>query len=739
LVAGPDSLAPQQTFQDNKQSKYDGSVVTGNHTFRFGASYNRIESALFASFFGLAPRLRSVRNATTIAAATANGGAGDPLNYPLTQIVLGNGLGAFSELPALGFSTGGLLNNRLGFYFSDSWKIKRNLTLNLGLRYDYDSALSNSDLRRTDTLSQFSPKLAGFVNNDKNNFAPQAGFAWDMKGNGKFVIRGGAGIFYETNISNNFLFDRVLNLPPGLGNDTPLLTPGAPNLLNPATGACIYRATNFNPVAGNCDTPGGVNLFSLPIKSTIAAAQLMQGTLQSVTASLAANYPPPGVPPLFDQILDTAGNVFFNEYKRPYGLMGNIGFQYEVKPGLVLGVDFLRNRGLHFNQITDLNRLGAADSLDVAAARAGMIAFHDSIGCGPSADAAAINCAIAQTDPVSGLPLYSILDYSGSTFVGGAGLGAGSALDGFAFRGVNQNFRGMGFIQSLGVSTYTALTVSLRGRFGNYGLLKNLTGSFSYALSRFETSSGDQDFLSTSVLNDAPTGFFGPAGLDRTHQFSAGLGIELPKGFKLNTINRIASPLSQNAFLSPACSCEAEIFFTDLDGDGISEDPLPGTNRGAFGRSAKNGAALNTLITGFNQQVSSNTLTPAARALVSAGLFTQAQLIALGAVYGNGTATPLAAADQVGLDWFYNTDMRFSWTRKVKEKFAIQPMIEVFNLFNVGNYDAPGNRLSGTLDGSIGSINGTSPNQRINRYGLGSGSFAAGIPRAFQLGVRLEF
>jgi Carboxypeptidase regulatory-like domain len=725
VVVGPDSLAPQQTFQDNKQAKYDGSVVTGNHTFRFGASYNRIDEAVFASFFGLAPRLRSVRNAANITFANSNGGAGDPLNYPLTQMVFGNGLGAFSERPALGFNNGGTINDRLGFYFTDSWKIRRNFTLNFGVRYDYDSALSNSDLERTPKLAEFSQKLAGFVNNDKNNIAPQAGFAWDLKGNGKFVIRGGAGIFYETNVINNFLFDRVLNLPPGLGNDTPVLTSGAPNLIDPGTGDCLFRATNFRPVAGQCATPGGVNLFSQPIKSAIAPAQLMQQTLQRITGGLAADYPPPGVPPLFDQNLDAAGSIIFNEYKRPYGFMANIGFQVELKPGLVLSVDYLRNRGVHFNQITDLNRIGAANTLNAATARQAIADFHSDIGCPANSSAAAINCAIAQG--------ASIIDYADF------GLGGGSGLDGFAFQGSNPNFRTMGFIQSLGLSTYNAFTVNLRGRLGSYGAFRNLTGVISYALSRFETSGTDQDFLSTSAFNDAPTKFFGPIGLDRTHQFSAGLLFDLPWGFKLNTTTRMASSLAQSVFLSSVDGGASEIFFTDLDGDGTIDDPLPGTNRGAYGRSVKDGKALNYLINGFNQQVNSGAFTPAARALISAGLFTEAQLRALGAVYNNGNEVTLAPPDQVGLDSFNNTDVRFSWTYKIKESVSIQPMVEIFNIFNVANYDPPGNRLSFFLDGSANSINGTPRNRRSNRYGLGSGSFAPGIPRAFQFGIRVDF
>ncbi len=722
---GPDLLAPQQTFQDNKQIKYDGSLARGNHTFRFGASYNKIGEAVFANFFGLAPRIRASRNSTTIAFANANGGAGDPLNFPLNQMVIGNGLGAFSERPALGFKNGGTINDRLGFYFTDAWKIRRNLTLNYGLRYDYDSALSDSDLARTPKLAEFSPTLAGKPNNDKNNFAPQLGFAWDVRGSGKLVVRAGAGLYYDTNIINNFLFDRVLNLPPGLGNSTPVITSGAPDLLDPATGKCIFRGTNFRTTPGQCDTPGGVNLFTGTLKNAIAAAQLMQSTLQQVTAGLSANYPPPGVAPLFDQVLDAEGSIIFNKYKRPYGFMFNAGVQYELRPGLVASIDYLRNRGVHFNQTTDLNRIGAANTLNVAAARSFIASTNNDFKCGNSASSAATDCAIKAG--------ASIFDYAD------AGLGGGSALDGFAFQGLNPNFRGMGLIQSLGLSTYNALTINVRGRLGSYGWLRTMTGNFSYALSQFESSGIDQDFLSGSAFNDAPTKFFGPAGLDRRHQFSMGLLIDLPKGFKFNTITRVASPLAQSAFLSLVDGGAAEIFFTDLDGDGITADPLPGTNRGAFARSVKDGKALNGLIGGFNQQVTSGALTPAANALVSAGLFSANQLKALGAVFNNGTPVALAPADQVGMDSFINTDIRVSWSYRIKERVSIQPMIEVFNVFNIANYDTPGNRLGSSLDGSPGSINGTTPGLRNNRYGLGSGSFAPGIPRAFQFGIRVDF
>jgi carboxypeptidase family protein len=732
LTVGPDSLAPQKTFQDNKQSKYDASVVARNHTFRFGASYNRIDEAVFASFFGNAPRIRSVRNADTIPIAVSFGGAGDPLNYPLTQIVLGNGLGAFSERPALGFSNGGTINDRLGLYFSDAWKVKRNFTLNYGLRYVYDSALSDSDLARAPMLAQFNPALAGKPNNDKNNFAPQIGFAYDLRSDGKFVIRAGAGLYYDTNIINNFLFDRVLNLPPGLGNDTPVLNGGNPVLVNPGNGQCLFDITSFNTTPGQCS--GGVNLLAQPLKNVIAATALMQRTLQQVTAGLASNFQPTG-DPFFNSTLDALGSIIFNKYKRPYSVMVNAGIQYELRPGLVLSMDYLRNRGVHFNQVTDLNRLGAANTLNVPGARAAINATANSFGADPDngvpppcaglTGSGAITCLINNK--------ASISDF------GANGLGAGSAVDGFAFQGLNPNFRGMGFIQSLGLSTYNAFTVNLRGRLGSIGPFKGMTGNISYALSRFESSGGDQEFISGSAFNDTPTKFYGPAGLDRKHQFSMGLSADLPWKFRLSTSTRITSALSQSVFLSCTDCGAAEIFLSDLDGDGVTEDPLPGTNRGAFGRSVKDGQALNALISAFNQQAGNGTLTPAGQALVSAGLFTQAQLRSLGAVFNGGGPISLAPNNQVGLDSFINTDVRLAWAYKLRERVEIQPMVEVFNLFNIANFDTPGNRLTGFLDGSPGSINGTSPDLRSNRYGLGSGSFAPGIPRAFQFGIRVGF
>lgn len=174
----------------------------------------------------------------------------------------------------------------------------------------------------------------------------------------------------------------------------------------------------------------------------------------------------------------------------------------------------------------------------------------------------------------------------------------------------------------------------------------------------------------------------------------------------------------------------AEIFFSDLDGDGITQDPIGGTLRGAFSRGIK-ADELVTLIAQHNATVA-GTLTPAGQALVQAGLFTQAQLISLGAVISPITAPP---AGNVNNDSFFTTDVRFSWRYRPTERITIEPMFEVFNLFNISNFAALGN----TLDGTVGTPNGTTGATRTARVGLGSGSFSSGIPRAAQFGFRVSF
>src|SRR2546429_7133754 len=235
------------------------------------------------------------------------------------------------------------------------------------------------------------------------------------------------------------------------------------------------------------------------------------------------------------------------------------------------------------------------------------------------------------------------------------GLGAGSGVDGFAFSGRNRNFRGIGIISPIGLSLYQALQVRLRGDAGHWGPFKHVTTNITYALGRFESTGTDQDFLSGSAFNDRPTQFFGPANEDRLHQLGLSLLVDLPWGFQANAATRVKSSLASSLFLPLSTGGADEIFFSDLYGDGVTEDPLPGTNRGAFSRGV-NGSNINNLLNKYNSSVAGR-IGPAGQALIQAGLFTSPQLTSLGAVL---TSVALAPVDQVSNDSLINTDIRVS-------------------------------------------------------------------------------
>ncbi len=729
FVIGPNANAPQNTYQQNRQTKYDASWVKGHHTIQFGAEYNRVDEAGFASFFGLGPRV-AARFSSGVAAVPFNAdGANDPLNYSVNSIFLGNGLGAGSEKAALGFPHGGFINNRIGFYGHDTWKVTRNFTLNGGLRYDFDDGLSNADLARAPLISTFDPALGGKPRNDKERLAPQLGFAWDVTGGGKTVIRGGGGIYYETNIFNNLLFDRAENLPPGLGNDTPNPVTSQPFVIDPRDGSELFNfGTQCTGLANN-------SCFGAAVGNVIPFALQAQGLLQAASKQLAANWPPAGVPPKFNQDLGAFGGVSIinPHYTSPYGAQINVGVQQEIKPGLVLNVDYLMNRGVHFGMLVDHNRIGAANTLDPATATAAINATLAACGS-PTIDAAIVSCPGLEGPGVGA----TIGDFANE------GVGAGSALDGFAFSGKNKNFRQMTVIDPVGLSRYQGLQVLLSGKIGTWGPFKNASTNVTYALSSFKTTSLDQDFLDNAVTNDKPTAFYGPSNLDRRHQVGVSLITELPFHFRFSTTTQYKTGEPSSMYL-PTGSGAEDIFEDDLNGDGsvlntTGGDPIPGTGRGAYGRSVHAGN-LNQVLNNFNNNVA-GTLTPAGKALVNAGLFTQTQLTELGGVI---ESVPLALSPTNNPN-FYTTDIRLSWRLSIKDRLSIEPTAEAFNIFNRDNRIGQSSIGRGgntgfdpILSGGSGSINGTVGPLAPLRVGSGSGSFSSGTPRAFQFGIRVSF
>ena len=216
---------------------------------------------------------------------------------------------------------------------------------------------------------------------------------------------------------------------------------------------------------------------------------------------------------------------------------------------------------------------------------------------------------------------------------------------------------------------------------------------------------------------------------------------DTPGGFSFSTIWHWFSKLPQSPLLPVAFGgCDggpSEIFCSDFTGDGTTADLLPtAPGPGSYGRSISGVSGLNNAITRYNNQYA-GTLTPAGQTLVSQGLFSTSQLQQLGAVMPTLSTAPAGA---VGLDSLFTADLRVSWHHTFfRDRVEIEPMMDVFNVFNRTNYDPPANLLAGDLTGTAGHINGTTRSNRTNYRQRGSGTFEAWANRVLQFGLRISF
>ena len=138
-----------------------------------------------------------------------------------------------------------------GGYVQDDWRLKPNLTLNLGLRYEMVTVPTETDgkLAVLRNLSDATPHLGDpfFSNPTKRNFEPRVGFAWDPRGNGKMALRGGFGMFDVLPLPYQFTLLTTLAAP--FFQYTSINSPGTGSFFNnlPPLPSNKLRATFIDP------------------------------------------------------------------------------------------------------------------------------------------------------------------------------------------------------------------------------------------------------------------------------------------------------------------------------------------------------------------------------------------------------------------------------------------------------------------------------------------------------------
>ncbi len=160
------------------------STSHGHHDMKFGGDFNYIPlSATFTVNYG---------GVYSFGAVTPVAG------LPDLSPVQAYGFGTPSTLvQGIGDPRDSFNNEPLGVYFEDSWRVRPNITVNLGLRYDieFPPKLAPPSGLALSAYNQLG--LQKGIQTDKNNFQPRIGVAWDPHGNGKTVIRASYGIFYD--------------------------------------------------------------------------------------------------------------------------------------------------------------------------------------------------------------------------------------------------------------------------------------------------------------------------------------------------------------------------------------------------------------------------------------------------------------------------------------------------------------------------------------------------------------
>jgi Carboxypeptidase regulatory-like domain len=789
FCSGANLLAPQGTFQQNTQIKYDGSRTIRNHIIRYGVDFDHILGGGFAAFVALQPIVFSAGAASEVV-GTATGGATNPLNYAIDLITLGNGQGFFTETPGFNLPGGGQKDNRLQLYLGDTWKIRSNFNFTYGVRYVRDTGRTDSDLPPIpcsaadptffpvtpctgNLLDNLVPGLGKAVNQPNSNFGGNVGFAWDPTKSGKTVIRGGIGIYYENAIFNNTLFDRPTRIPKGLFFGLAFACPGGVTFPDGSTVNTVDGLDIATQICGQAIGAPGV-------APAIADLQTMfQAATKAVGASANGNY----LATALTEGNGSTGNTPLSpDYVSPYSVQMNIGFQREIVPGTVFQMDYLRNVALHYILVTDPNHVGDASTLNVPSALNAIGVTNAAFGC-PGMTTAAIDCAIGAGALMTDYQANG-LD-SGNSFAGGypcgflpPGPGIPLGTPACAFPGRNPSFGQMQIAYPAGRAVYNGLQMSLKSQRKNLAPgIHNANFVISYSYSRYIGQVQDTDFISNAQDFRNPNSTIGPTGLDRTNQFSAGGVFELPWWTEIGLVTHYQSALPVTLYLPGGGS----IFTTDITGDGSfagsqsgtpgTGDILPGTNVGSLNRSFGLGG-LNNMITAFNNNIAGKP-TPAGEALVNAGLFTPAELTSLGA-----TVAPIAPVvpGAVRTSALFTFDTSFAWNihlsriwKSFPERVVVKPQITFYNLFNRQNYDSarqPANgvltplssclNMAGTFDptagGCSGAVNTTTKYSlkncdnvtiacqgRTNLIGLGSGVFALGAPRQVEWGVKVSF
>jgi hypothetical protein len=345
FTMGNTSNAPQGRDYDTLQWVNNATWQKGSHRLRFGGE---LEKDITEGFWGFCePACITLWSAEVTRQRLPNyvlpaqfRTYQDLLELPLFSMTVGYG----SPLSPAPFQRDRATTNyRMRVYFQDAWRITPKFTLNYGLAWSAETTLANHDIDKPQFLQPIIGDLRA-TRRDWNNVGPAVGFAWNPWKDNKTVIRGGVGMYYDT----QFLWERL--------NERNVIGPRGNGRTN------VSGATLSNTIPGLPGVPVGTpldfrtNPTELRLKHVLQMAPGFQQTLERLIPIDLTNLNIRGINAA--KSVTGFATVFPTDYPTSYGYHFNLGIQREVFRDLVVTADVVHRQFLrrNFGTTVDMNR-----------------------------------------------------------------------------------------------------------------------------------------------------------------------------------------------------------------------------------------------------------------------------------------------------------------------------------------------------------------------------------------------
>ncbi len=369
-----DRIERRFEFTDN------ATITRGRHTLKFGGDFNLLQlrskkQQIFELDFGgdvtfgaIAADSLGFPDCVNPSTGGSHIGSCQPgelaLNLPSATGLQAYGLGVPAEyIQGIGTSNAPFDNIPIGFFGQDTWRMSKNLTLNYGLRYDLEISPLFAPATAINAAAEKALGIVEGIPRDYKNVAPRIGLAWDPTGDGKTVVRGGYGLFYD-HPALAIAFDAVTA---DGGRSVQLLspigTPSACGLLTLPTGS----PTPPGYCGGGADGPQNLNGASI-FQGVLNDQSIYPAFPSSVTLGYLPNqqrfdpfapnslfagqsYLNLGFPlPILPFTLPVEKNFLYG-----YAQQANLTIERVLAGSWKLSAGYQWTRGLHLNRPQDIN------------------------------------------------------------------------------------------------------------------------------------------------------------------------------------------------------------------------------------------------------------------------------------------------------------------------------------------------------------------------------------------------